>query len=48
MNTFYKTAETLKQGAMTLPKEYYTDFSVLNKEMENIFTGSWLYCGAHP
>ena len=45
MNTFYKTAETLKQGAMTLPKEYYTDFAVLNKEMENIFTGSWLCCG---
>ena len=45
MNPFYKTAETFKQGAMTLPQKYYTDSAVLKKEMENIFTISWLCCG---
>ena len=45
MNSFYKTAETFRQGAMTLPQEYYTDPAILKKEMKNIFTDSWLCCG---
>ena len=48
MNFFYKTSETYKQGAMTLPQKYYIDSVVLSKEMEYIFTGScWLCCGRY-
>ena len=45
MNAFYKTAETLRQGAMTLPGKYYTDPNIFNLEIENIFAKSWLCCG---
>ena len=47
MNSFYKTADTFKQGAHTLPQKYYIDNSVLKLEMEKIFGEEWLCCGRH-
>ena len=43
---FYKTAETLRQGARALLGKYYTDHAVLEKEIKNIFLKSWL-CAGH-
>ena len=45
MNSFFKTADTLKQGARSLPQKYYTDNSILKKEMAKIFSSNWLCCG---
>ena len=36
MNAFYKTADTLMQGAHTLPQKYYIDNNVLKLEMKKI------------
>ena len=45
MNLFHKTAETLKQGAMALPREYYMAQSILDLETRNLFYQSWICCG---
>ena len=45
MSNFFKTADTLKQGSMTLSQKYYMDDSIFKKEMSNIFFNSWLCCG---
>jgi len=45
VNSFFKTADTLKQGARALPQKYYTDNSILKKEMAKIFSSNWLCCG---
>ena len=44
MDIFFKTAETLSQGSMTLPQQYYVDASILKKEMSNIFFNGWICC----
>lgn len=43
--TFKKTAETLRQGAHTLSREYYTDPKILELEYEKIFYKNWLCVG---
>lgn len=43
--TFKKTAETLRQGANTLSREYYTDPKILDLEYEKIFFKNWLCVG---
>ena len=42
---FKKTAETLKKGAHTLEREYYTNSEILQKEYDNIFLNSWICAG---
>ena len=43
--TFRKTAETLKPGAHTLGREYYTSSDILQKEYENLFLYNWICAG---
>ena len=43
--TFRKTAETLKPGAHTLGREYYTSSDILQKEYENLFLNNWICAG---
>ena len=45
MASFYKTADSLKQGSTTLPQKYYIEDLLLKQEMENIFFNSWLCIG---
>ena len=45
MNSFFKTADILQQGAMTLPQKYYVNDSIFKKELVNIFFNGWLCCG---
>ena len=37
MASFYKTANSFKQGSMTLPQKYYVDDLILKQELEHIF-----------
>ena len=41
MTTFHRTVETFKQGARTMPGEYYTSPDILAEENERIFARSW-------
>ena len=45
MASFYKTADSFKQGSTTLPQKYYIEDLLLKQEMENIFFNSWLCIG---
>ena len=42
---YKKTAETLRKGAHTLEREYYTNSEILQKEYDNIFLNSWICAG---
>ncbi len=44
MTTFHKTADTLIDGAMTLPRYYYTDKNNYEREINSIFHRSWISC----
>lgn len=41
MATFHKTASSFRQGALTLPGEYYTGASVFARERDIIFASHW-------
>lgn len=41
MTTFQRTTASFRQGARTLPREYYTDPAILAEEREAIFARSW-------
>jgi len=45
LTSFYKTADSFKQGSMTLPQRYYVEDLLLKEEIENIFYNSWLCIG---
>ena len=45
MTSFYKTADSFKQGSTTLPQKYYIEDLFLKQEMENIFFKTWLCIG---
>ena len=45
MTSFYKTADSFKQGSRTLPQRYYIEDLLLEEEMENIFFNRWLCIG---
>ncbi|NJN87782.1 MAG: Rieske (2Fe-2S) protein [Leptolyngbyaceae cyanobacterium SL_7_1] len=45
MTTFYKTATTLRPGAMTLPAPYYTCQEIFAQELERIFYRRWVFVG---
>tara|TARA_Y100000590_G_scaffold468069_1_gene649237 strand:+ start:764 stop:1882 length:1119 start_codon:yes stop_codon:yes gene_type:complete len=42
---FLKTPEALEAGACTLPREYYIDPEILDKEFEQLFQKNWLCAG---
>ena len=53
MASFQRTTESFRQGARTLPREYYTADAILAEERERIFAASWNCVGrasrlAHP
>jgi glycine betaine catabolism A len=41
MATFHRTVESFRQGARTLPREYYTDPALLTEERERIHARHW-------
>jgi Rieske 2Fe-2S family protein len=41
MATFQRTTESFRQGARTLPREYYTADAILAEERERIFASNW-------
>ena len=41
MTTFHRTVESYKQGAHTMPREYYTSPDILAEEQERIFARHW-------
>jgi len=41
MTTFHRTVEAYKQGAHTMPREYYTSPDILAEEQERIFARHW-------
>lgn len=41
MTTFHQTTRTYRQGARTLPGEYYTSPAILTEEMETVFLPRW-------
>ena len=41
MATFQRTVESFRQGARTLPREYYTDPAILAEERERIHARHW-------
>jgi len=43
--SFYKTADSFKQGSRTLPQRYYIEDLLLEEEMENIFFNRWFCIG---
>ena len=43
MTTFHRTTTTFRQGARTMPGEYYTSPDILAEEAERIFAHGW-YC----
>jgi Rieske 2Fe-2S family protein len=45
MTTFVQTTSSFKQGARTLPGEYYTSPSVFDEERERLFARSWICVG---
>ena len=45
MNSYYKTADTYKQGARSLPQKYYMEDAIFKMEIKNIFEKKWLCCG---
>ncbi len=45
MKSFHPTTTTYKQGAQTLPREYYTSETLFAKEVDNIFATHWVCVG---
>jgi glycine betaine catabolism A len=45
MTAFVQTAGSFRQGARTLPAEYYTSEAILREEMERIFAKEWVCVG---
>ncbi len=45
MTSFMRTTSTYKQGATTLPREYYTSATLLEEETERLFWNAWLCVG---
>jgi Rieske 2Fe-2S family protein len=45
MTTFVQTSASFKQGARTMPGEYYTSPEVFAREQEQIFARSWICVG---
>ena len=43
--SFKKTAETLRDGAHTLERDYYVNPQILIKEYDNIFLNNWVCAG---
>ena len=43
--SFKKTAETLREGAHTLERDYYVNPQILIKEYDNIFLNNWICAG---
>ena len=43
--SFKKTAETLRDGAHTLERDYYVNPQILIKEYDNIFLNNWICAG---
>ena len=43
--SFKKTAETLREGAHTLERDYYVSPQILIKEYDNIFLNNWICAG---
>jgi len=41
MSTFQPTATSFRQGARTLPREYYTSDRILDEERESLFSRHW-------
>src|SRR6476660_6746438 len=41
MTPFYRTAESYKQGARTMPGEYYTSPEIFAEEQQRIFAHAW-------
>jgi len=41
MATYQRTTESFRQGARTLPREFYTSEAILAEERERIFAGNW-------
>jgi len=41
MTTYHRTVEAYKQGAHTMPREYYTSPDILGEERERIFARHW-------
>ncbi|MGH7742563.1 MAG: aromatic ring-hydroxylating oxygenase subunit alpha [Candidatus Eiseniibacteriota bacterium] len=41
MATFQRTTQTFRQGAHTLPREFYTSEDVLAEERERVFAAGW-------
>ena len=45
MTTFVKTAQSFRQGAKTLPGEYYTSPAIFADEMERLIARGWVCVG---
>jgi len=45
MTSFFKTSETYRQGARTLPGRYYTSPEIFAEEVERIFARRWVCVG---
>lgn len=45
MTTFVQTSASFKQGAQTMPGEYYTSPEIFAREQERIFARSWICVG---
>jgi len=45
IHTFQKTADTLADGAKTLPGEYFVSAEVFAEEQEKIFSRQWILVG---
>lgn len=45
MNSFHPTTTTYKQGAKTLPGDFYTSEAIFHKEQEKIFANNWVCIG---
>lgn len=41
MTTFQRTVSSYRQGARTMPREYYTSLDILTEEKERIFARRW-------
>src|SRR5687768_18322120 len=45
MTTFVQTTGSFKQGAKTLPGEYYNSQAIFEEERERLFAKSWICVG---
>ena len=45
MTTFVQTTGSFKQGAQTLPGEYYNSTAIFEEERERLFARQWICVG---